>query len=50
MATIIFMVIAAFLFVGMVGDKEKFNKRIYCYCFVTCVVAVVILEVVKMVV
>ncbi len=50
MVTIIFMVIAVILFIAMVGDKEKFNKRTYCYGFVACVVAVIILEGIKMVV
>ena len=49
MITIILMIIAAILFLGMVGDKEKINKRIYLYGFVACVVTVMVLEVVRMV-
>jgi len=50
MVTIILMVIAVILFLGIMGDNEKFNKRTYCFGFIACVVAVAILEVVKMVV
>lgn len=50
MITTILIFIAIVLFLGIVEDKEKFNKKIYCCGFVTCVIAVVILEVVKMVI
>lgn len=43
MVTIIFMVFAVILLFGMIGDKEKFNKRIYCLGFIVCIVAVVVL-------
>lgn len=44
MVTIILMVIAVILFLGMMGDNEKFNKRTYCFGFIACVVAVVAIE------
>lgn len=47
MVTIILMVIAVILFLGIMGDNEKFNKRTYCFGFIACVVAVVAIEVVK---
>lgn len=50
MITIILIVIAVILFFGIMGDNEKVNKRTYCFGFIACVVAVVILEVVKMIV
>lgn len=46
MVTVILIAIAIFLFFGMVGDKEKFNKRTYCYGFIACVVAVTVMEIV----
>jgi len=44
MVTIILMVIAVILFLGIMGDNEKFNKRTYCFGFIACVVAVVAIE------
>lgn len=44
MVTIILMVIAMILFLGIMGDNEKFNKRTYCFGFIACVVAVVAIE------
>lgn len=41
----LFMVIAIILFFGMVGSKEKFNKRTYCFGFVACVVAIAAMEI-----
>ncbi|MCD7824566.1 MAG: hypothetical protein LUH14_01140 [Clostridiaceae bacterium] len=46
MAAGIFIVMAIILFLGMIDDKEKFNKRTYCYGFITCVVAAVIIQIV----
>lgn len=46
MITVILIIIAIILFFGMVGDKEKFNKRTYCYGFIACVVAVTVMEIV----
>ena len=46
---IILMTIAVILFFGMIGDNEKFNKRTYCYGFIACVVAVAVIEVVKII-
>lgn len=45
MVTVILIIIAIILFFGMVGDKEKFNKRTYCFGFIACVVAVAIMEI-----
>jgi len=44
MVTIILMIIAVILFLGIMGDNEKFNKRTYCFGFIACVVAVVAIE------
>lgn len=44
MKTIILMTIAVILFLGIMGDKEKFNKRLYYFGFIACVAAVIILE------
>lgn len=44
MVTIILMAIAVILFLGIMGDNEKFNKRTYCFGFIACVVAVVAIE------
>jgi len=45
MVTIILMVLAVVLFLGIMGDNEKFNKRTYCFGFIACVVAVAVIEV-----
>lgn len=45
MITIILMVIAVILFLGIMGDNDKLNKRTYCFGFIACVVAVVAIEV-----
>ncbi len=45
MITIILMVIAVILFLGMMGDNDKLNKRTYCFGFIACVVAVAAIEV-----
>lgn len=47
MVTVILIIIAIILFIGMVGDKEKFNKRTYYYGFIACVVAVTVMEIVE---
>lgn len=46
MVTIILMVIAVILFLGIMGDNEKFNKRTYCFGFIACVVAVAVIDVI----
>ena len=40
MITIILIVIAVILFLGVMGDNDKLNKRTYCFGFIACVVAV----------
>lgn len=37
--TIILILFALVMFLGMIGDEDKFNKRTYCYAFIACVVA-----------
>lgn len=44
MITKIIMIIAIILFLGMVGDNEKFDRRTYCYGFIACIVAVAAIE------
>jgi len=41
---IIIMVIAVILALGMIGEKDKDNKKLYCYSFIACVIAVAILK------
>ncbi len=45
MVTVILIIIEIILFFGMVGNKEEFNKRTYCYGFIACVVAVTVMEI-----
>lgn len=45
MITIILMVIAVILFLGIMGDNDKLNKRTYCFGVIACVVAVAAIEV-----
>jgi len=45
MITIILIVIAVILFLGVMGDNDKLNKRTYCFGFIACVVAVAAIEV-----
>jgi hypothetical protein len=42
---IIIMVIAIIFALGVVAEGEKYNKRTYCYGFISCVVSVAILEI-----
>ncbi len=48
MITIILIIIAVILFLEMMSDNEKFNKRTYSYAFIACVVAVAVIEVADM--
>lgn len=41
---IIIMVIAVILAIGMIGEKDKDNKKLYCYGFIACVIAVAVLK------
>ena len=41
---IIIMVIAVILALGMIGEKDKENKKLYCYGFIASVIAVAILK------
>lgn len=41
---IIIMVIAIIFALGVVAEGEKHNKRTYCYGFIACIIAVVLLE------
>ena len=41
---VITMVIAVILALGMIGEKDKGNKRTYCYAFVACIIAVAVMR------
>ena len=47
MLEVILLIMAIILFLGVIGDKEKSNKRLFCTGFIVCVVAIVVLEVMK---
>lgn len=40
----IIMVIAVIFVLGMIAENEKYNKRTYCYGFITCIIAVTIMR------
>lgn len=43
----ILLIMAALLFLGMMGEKEAANKKIYCCAFMVCVAAITAITVVE---
>lgn len=42
---IIIMVITVIFALGVVAEGDKYNKRTYCYGFISCVVVLAMLEI-----